>query len=281
VSWGFVPTSGNYPCDAPTCPSSPTGIGRRVNLFSQISLGGCRARIVGHPEIIEDQPHTALKVPHFLRHTVHPFGFDEADREPSEPRDVFRTVAGPDAAPVFIEVPVENVVATILDAPMPPIGCEDLLGCGLVWRSARDAIDDVGGAFPGCLLDALAFDDKSLPDVGEIEVGVEGTGDPNFPRFNPSMAEGGRLYEIRGLALLKVEGNILEQVGLIAFDREVVMGLPVVDQIRGERALSQQGIGGDILAVNLDGIEQRRGHRNLVGALALVGALYGQGPDFF
>ena len=68
---------------------------------------------------------------------------------------------------------------------------------------------------------------------------------------------------------------------MIAFDREVVMGLPVVDQIRGERALSQQGIGGDVLAVNLDGIEQRRGHRNLVAALALVGALYEQGLDFF
>ena len=75
--------------------------------------------------------------------TVHPLGCDEADREPSEPRDVFGTVPGPDAAPVFIEVPVENRVATILNAPMAPIGLENLLGISLVRGAAGHAIGDV------------------------------------------------------------------------------------------------------------------------------------------
>ncbi len=95
------------------------------------------------------------------------------------------------------------------------------------------------------------------------------------------MAEGGGFDEIRGVARLKVADDVLQQSGLVAFHGEVVVGLPVVDQIRGECALGQEGIGGDRFAVNLDGLEQRSGHGDLVGLLALVGAFYGQGPDFF
>jgi hypothetical protein len=82
-------------------------------------------------------------MPHLLRHTVCAFGFDEADSEPSEPRDIFRTVTGADTAPVFIEVPVENIVTAILDTPMAPIGLENLPGISLGRGTARDAIGEV------------------------------------------------------------------------------------------------------------------------------------------
>ncbi len=85
-----------------------------------------------------------MELPNFLRHTGDAFGFDEAYCEPSEPRDVFRTVAGPDAAPIFTEVPVEDIVATILIAPMSPIDLQDLLGISLVRGATCDAIGDVG-----------------------------------------------------------------------------------------------------------------------------------------
>ena len=88
--------------------------------------------------------------------------------------------------------------------------------------------------------------------MGEMQVGVEGTGGPDFLGLDPAGAERGGFHEIRGLAPLKVERDVLEELGLVAFDREVVMGLPVVDQIGGERALSQQGIGRDVLALNLE-----------------------------
>jgi hypothetical protein len=54
---------------------------------------------------------------------------------------------------------------------------------------------------------------------------------------------------------------------LIAFDGEVVMGLTILDQVVGELALGQQGIGSDIFALDFDGIEQRDGHLDLVGLL--------------
>lgn len=82
-------------------------------------------------------------------------------------------------------------------------------------------------------------------------------------------------------AVLEKQRDLLEQLRLIAFDREVIMRLSVVDQIRGERALSQQGIGGDVLALQGDRLQQRGCRFDLVGPLALVGAFYGPGPDFF
>ena len=68
--------------------------------------------------------------------------------------------------------------------------------------------------------------------------------------------------------------------GLIAFDREVVMR-PAPDDIGRQFALCQQGIGGDVLALNVQGIQQRHEHPDFIGLLDLVAARYGQGPDFF
>ncbi len=109
----------------------------------------------------------------------------------------------------------------------------------------------------------------------EIEGGVEDVRRPDFSGFEASMLETGWFHEARLPTILEKQREILKEVGLIAFDREVIVGLSLDDQIRGEGSLSQQGIHGDVLAVNLDGLEQRSGHRDLVGALALVGALYG------
>jgi hypothetical protein len=49
----------------------------------------------------------------------------------------------------------------------------------------------------------------------------------------------------------------------------------------GELALRQQGVGGDGLASDIDGFQQRDDHPDLVGLLDLVAAAYGQGADFF
>ena len=259
----------------------PLPVRIRANLFSQLSRRSDRARIPGHPEVVEDQPHPAVEVSHLLRDIGDAFGFDEPNREPSEPRDIFGPMLRADTASVLIEVPVKNIVAAILDAPMAPIGGENLLGRGLVWRATRDTIGEFEGVCPRCLLDPLTFDDEDLPDVGEVQVGVEGLRGPNLSGLDPPVAEGGGFDEIRGLAPLKVADDVLKQRGLVAFHGEVVVGLPVVNQICGERTLGQEGIGGDRFTVDLDGIKQRSGHGDLVGLLALVGARYRQGPDFF
>jgi hypothetical protein len=95
------------------------------------------------------------------------------------------------------------------------------------------------------------------------------------------MREAGWFPEAWLGSVLEKPGDGLEQVRLIGFDREVIMGLSLGDQIGSEGALGQQGIGGDSLALQVDGIQQRGRRFDLVGALALVEPFYGQGPDFF
>ena len=53
------------------------------------------------------------------------------------------------------------------------------------------------------------------------------------------------------------------------------------DQVGGELALGQQGIGGDGLAGEVNRFEDREGHPDLVGAFQFVAAVDGQGADFF
>jgi len=68
---------------------------------------------------------------------------------------------------------------------------------------------------------------------------------------------------------------------LVAFDAEVIVRLALFDQVSRELALGVQGIGGDLAPGHLDGLEQWDQHADLVGALLLLAALYGQGADFF
>jgi len=54
----------------------------------------------------------------------------------------------------------------------------------------------------------------------------------------------------------------------------------LVDQVCGDLALSQQGIGGNVFALNIYGIKKRDGGLDFVGALdGLV--VYRQGAYFF
>jgi hypothetical protein len=58
------------------------------------------------------------------------------------------------------------------------------------------------------------------------------------------------------------------------------MSFTVFDQIVGDLALGQQGIGGNIFALNIDGVKQRDGGFDFVGAFDFV-ILYGQGRLLF
>jgi hypothetical protein len=53
------------------------------------------------------------------------------------------------------------------------------------------------------------------------------------------------------------------------------------DQVGGYRALGKKGIGSDVLAPDVDGVEQGDGRLDLVGAFDFFTIFYGQGTDFF
>ena len=73
----------------------------------------------------------------------------------------------------------------------------------------------------------------------------------------------------------------MKKPGLVVFDGEVVMSVAFADQVVGDLALGQQGIGGNIFALDIDGIQQRDGGFDFVGALEFFRIFYGQGTTFF
>ena len=85
---------------------------------------------------------------------------------------------------------------------------------------------------------------------------------------------------VRRCTTLEQQRNGFLQLGLIAFDREMIMRL-AFDQIVCALALCQQGIGGDSLACNLDRIEHSGKHADFIGLFVFVFAFYWQGTDFF
>ena len=116
--------------------------------------------------------------------------------------------------------------------------------------------------------------------MGEVEVRVERRAAPNAPRLDTPVIGRRDLDEVGRLALLEQQGDIALQLRLVALDREMVMRL-THDQVAGQSALGQQGIGRDILALELTAFEQGDGHADFVGAFAFLIARYGQGADFF
>jgi len=133
-------------------------------------------------------------------------------------------VAGAYSATVFIEIPIQDVVATVFDGPVAAVDGKELLGVCLVGLSAGDAVGYVSGLFSGFFLYRVSLDDKGLPDVREVEVGVEFGGGPDFSGFDPAMIRRVIGDEMRFLAILEVELNIFKDPWLIAFDGEVIIG---------------------------------------------------------
>lgn len=65
------------------------------------------------------------------------------------------------------------------------------------------------------------------------------------------------------------QSSVFEQAGLVTFDGEMVVRLPVLDQVAGELTLRQQRIGADVFAFDVDGLKPRDGH--LIGLLGAFG----------
>ena len=82
------------------------------------------------------------------------------------------------------------------------------------------------------------------------------------------------------LAVLEARADRFAQRGLVVFDGEDVVGL-VVERVVGQLALGQQGIGGEGLIGEVEGVEKRDGHTDLVGLLDRPAVAYGEGTDLF
>jgi hypothetical protein len=126
----------------------------------------------------------------------------------------------------------------------------------------------------------LAFDHEDLAHMREVEVVVESRAAPNAARFNPSVVGRRHVHMIRRPAILKQQRYVGLKRGLVALGGEVVVGL-AFNNVTRQFALSEQRVGGDVAAGDVDLIEHLREHPDFIGLLDLFSSLYGQGADFF
>lgn len=87
--------------------------------------------------------------------------------------------------------------------------------------------------------------------------------------------------EIRLLAIFEIQFKVLKQSGLVVFHGEVIGGFSFSDQVVSDFALGQQGVGGDVFSLDVDGVKQRNCGFDLIGAFEFVAAVYGDGTYFF
>ena len=88
----------------------------------------------------------------------------------------------------------------------------------------------------------------------KVQIAVEFGCGPDFADFDPAVVRRVATDKIGVPPIFKVQRNILKKSGLIVFDGEVVMSFTIPDQIVGDLALGQEGIGGNFFALNIDGI---------------------------
>lgn len=153
-------------------------------------------------------------------------------------------------------------------------------GIGLFLWSAGDAAGNFTGVVPGLLFDRFPIDGEGLPGVRKVEVAVERGGGPDLSDLDTPVFEGGIINESRFLRILEMDYDLLEEVGLITVDGEMVMRLPLRDQIDGGLAMNPQRVGGNVFTLDIDGIQRRSSRLDRVGALDLITSLYYQGADW-
>lgn len=235
--------------------------------------------VCGHAQIVEDASDLARELVDGCRDGIVGSGLDEADGEAAQTGDVCGSVAGAQGAAVLVPVPVEDVVVG-LDTPVIAVVGEQARGLGAVGGVVGEAIDGLGGGLAGLLLDGVSLDGEDLSDLGEVQIVVERGGGPDGAAFQAPVLQGGRLAEVRCAALGEVQADVGGERWLVVLGDEQVVGA-AFDQMRGELALGEQGVGGNGLAGDVDGGEHRDSHPDLVGAFQLITAVDGQGGDFF
>ena len=205
-------------------------------------------------QVIKDQADISRELPHSLGNAACAFGLDDAYGETAQPGHVFRAMADSYAAAVFVVIPIDNVMATVFDAPVSAIGRKNTFSIGLLRGPAGNAVGDFTGEFTAFFISGVPLDDKSLSDVGKIKIAIEFGRGPNFTDFDPAVVRRVALYIIRRLSVFKVQGDVLKKSGLVVFDGKMEMSV-AFNYIVGDLTLGQQGIGGNFFAADIDGRE--------------------------
>lgn len=171
-------------------------------------------------------------------------------------------------------------MATIFDAPMPPIGLKNPFWIGLLWCSAGNAIGNLLGIFAAFLGYGFPFNGKRLPDVGKVQIAIEFGRDPDLSDFDSPMLAIAVINVIRLHPVFEVKRDVLENAGLILLHGQMVMPM-FRDDVFPDLLLGQQGVRGDVLSFDIDGFQKRNRRFDFVGLFDFIAVFYRQGAHFF
>ena len=113
-------------------------------------------------------------------------------------------MTGSYAAAVFVIVPIDNVMTAVFDAPVAAVGGKYVLRVGLFSSSAGNTIGDVTGVCTSFFISGLALDDKSLSDVGKVQIVVELGCGPDFADFNSAVIRRIAVDKVGLLSVFKI-----------------------------------------------------------------------------
>lgn len=164
---------------------------------------------------------------------------------------------------------------------MSSVNCQDLFCAHFFGFAAGNAIRYFTGVLAGLFFGELALNYKGLFYVREFQVPVEFVSDPYFSNLDSAMVRRILRLEIRFLAILEIQFKIIKKGGLIFLYDKVVMGMALLDQIVGKITLGQQGIGGYILVLYINGVKQRNGGFDFICAFEFITAIYRKATYFF
>lgn len=93
-----------------------------------------------HRQMFEEQAHIAVELTHGLGDAAHGFRFDGAEGEAAHGRDIFRAMPRAAAAAILVVVPVDDVLAAVVDDPVAATDLEQAPRSGLCGAAASTRI---------------------------------------------------------------------------------------------------------------------------------------------
>jgi hypothetical protein len=119
--------------------------GHGESVLARPHLGGrWAAGVVSHAQVIEDQADIACEALDGRGDGVAGLRPDGADGEAAKRGDVLGAVTGAQGAAILVPVPVEDVVAAVLDGPVAAVEGQYGGGVGALRGVAGDAVDGFG-----------------------------------------------------------------------------------------------------------------------------------------
>lgn len=241
-------------------------------------MGG--AGVFRHFQVIQHLADIAGELSHFLSNAASACGFDERNGETPQPGDVFRAISSANPAAVLVVVPVDDVMATVFDAPVPSVDGKDALRIGLFGSLTGYAVGDLAGVFACFLVSDFSLNTEYLSDMRKCKIVIQFWSSPDFSDFDSAVISRRAINKVGFLAVIEPEGNVLEKTGLIVFNCEVVMGMFFFDEVIRKRLLGQKGVACDYFSFNINVIKQWGGGLDFVCAFDLLFG-YGDGSYFF